>query len=199
MGASPEGTAGRFFGPCGTCDGCAPAPSAEALGYFRSRRGFRQKAALLLKWHALPRRRYAPICGGHAGRARFTVNGMKRVRRLDDGCDGLSPIRNSQKGTWLTKTFTTMVDNHKCDRWTGYASLVCVTFLIVVPLVIDFRDRDVAGLAFGIFFGVFGLYFAIRGLRLGSLQNRICAGVALIFYAWTACEIIVAILGASSR
>jgi hypothetical protein len=82
-----------------------------------------------------------------------------------------------------------MIKIHKSDGWTGYAALICASVLTLVPLAIDFRRQDVAGLVFAICFGIFGLYFALRGLFLGSLPNRICAGVALVYFACIGCKL----------
>ena len=92
-----------------------------------------------------------------------------------------------------------MIQIRKSYGWTGYAALICAAVLTLVPLAFDFPHQEVAGLVFAICFGIFGIYFALRGLRLGSLPNRICAGVTLVYFAWIGCEIIVAILSVSRR
>jgi hypothetical protein len=92
-----------------------------------------------------------------------------------------------------------MVHIYKSDRWSGYASLICAVTVFLVPWVFDLRNHDLAGLAFAICFGTFGLFCALRSLRLGSLPNRICAGVALVFFAWILCEIAIAIFSQAKR
>lgn len=84
---------------------------------------------------------------------------------------------------------TSMIKIHKSNGWTGYAALICAAVLTLVPLAFDFRRQDVAGLVFTICLGIFGLYFALRGLFLGSLPNRICAGVTLVYFAWIGCKL----------
>jgi len=75
---------------------------------------------------------------------------------------------------------TSMILSKQYYRWAGYASLPCVA----VPLLVFFSGFVDYVLIFT--FGPVGLLLAISGLRKGALGAKICAGLALLVFAFLA-------------
>jgi hypothetical protein len=77
----------------------------------------------------------------------------------------------------------------KSDRWLGYAALVLAAVVILTPFI--FRRDALVGFIDIYCLGPVGLYLSIRGLFVGHLPCRICAGLALVVFGWLLYSLIV--------
>ena len=94
-----------------------------------------------------------------------------------------------------------MIHILKSDRWLGYAALVCAVAVTLLDLLdAHFSHGPSASVVIPIYLlSPLGAYLAIRGLFGGSAANRICAGLAVLYFAWVACSVIMALNAAKIR
>ena len=74
-----------------------------------------------------------------------------------------------------------MAHDFKSDRWAGYAALFCAAIATLFPFIFN-------GTSFVIYLtyciGPIGLYLAVRGVFIGPMPSRVCAGIAFFIIAW---------------
>ena len=89
----------------------------------------------------------------------------------------------------------------KSNRWLGYAALVSAAAVIALCLVDSHFSRGQSLTVVSLIYCLspLGAYFAIRGLFGGSVANRICAGLALLYFVWMIYSVVVALNAAKIR
>jgi hypothetical protein len=94
-----------------------------------------------------------------------------------------------------------MIHILKSDRWLGYAAFVCAIAVTLLGLLdTQFSRGQSALVVIPIYcLSPLGAYLAIRGLFGGSVANRVCAGLALLFFVWLAYSLIIALNAAKIR
>jgi len=83
------------------------------------------------------------------------------------------------------------------DKWLGYAALFAVA-LITIASRFSVGSEPVRAVV-GISLMVFGVYCAIRGVFVGNIPSRICAGLSLVFWSFIAYLLFAAITHARIR
>lgn len=75
-----------------------------------------------------------------------------------------------------------MTHMFKSNRWLGYAALICAALMFLTS---RFRlgSEPLHVLAVISLF-MFGIYCSVRGLFSGPWFNRICAGLAMVYWGW---------------
>jgi hypothetical protein len=75
-----------------------------------------------------------------------------------------------------------MVHILNSDRWLGYAALICA---VTVFLALRMMTPDAMAPVFiYVCLGPLGLYLAFRGVFVGRVTSRGCAGIALAYLGW---------------
>jgi hypothetical protein len=94
-----------------------------------------------------------------------------------------------------------MIHILKSDRWLGYAALVCAVVVTLLGWLDAYLSRGQSALVVIPIYCLspLGAYLAIRGLFGGSVSNRVCAGLALLFFVWIAYSLIMALNAAKIR
>jgi len=83
------------------------------------------------------------------------------------------------------------------DTWLGYAALFSVALIAVASRFS--AGSEAVRAVIGISLTVFGVYCAVRGVFVGGIPARICAGLSLVFWCFIAYLLFAAITHARIR
>ena len=76
----------------------------------------------------------------------------------------------------------------KSDRWFGYGALICVASVFLTPWIVGVPETTFGGIMFACFVWgsvLVGFCLSLRGVFVGDIPNRVCAGIALIIFVCT--------------
>jgi hypothetical protein len=68
------------------------------------------------------------------------------------------------------------------DKWLGYAALACSALMLLQWRLGVGSESCRVVIALSLF--VVGAYCAVRGMFIGRWPSRLCAGLAVLFWAW---------------